>query len=671
MSKKIFISYSHVDYVFANAVARFFLRRGLQVWIDNQQLKLGVDWSANIDDAIRDADYIFAILSADSVRRSEVIREISLALKKSPERLLLIIIGRIHDSWFANLKDPDVQRLMKHLKKYQHVEFNGRGDITESKMQKICDFLSNGHHTAEVSFDKENDYIAVNGTPEEMVDARSGIRFYKVQTYDLSVATGYPFALDNQWVPEVVCQKKSLWRAFEKDGFAAPELRGIIQEEQRKNFFISLLHMRQLIINKSAILNTLALRACYMRDDERDAFVSLLKSGSIVVFLYGEGEMTPYVHVLPKYETEQNAVEAWNRLCREIPIYCIRENWGKTLDQHSIDFVKFCSTIADDIESNEIISDCFGMDIVQRLQFFSVLKDIAVQSFIRTRMTGTNIYKSIKGLSRSYFYKNFVVREEEAGAPHPVLDCLFDSGKPFHFELKRIVDTFYNSLFTNYFKCQALLPTDAPMEQAFLSQFYLNHPTNSVEERELEYALSEIIAYHDFMSCLEGLGDEIYTENWDIAKVLRFRNQFAWMEYISTLEASLQRSSNWQMDFNEISGVVCKFAEALKPFYIKPKGERSFRPCFSFRITIGGSVVDMVMGNNFQLFRDVKGTYKNDQNPLQVRFMIGDITDPAYKETIFYPITIFDGCTVYSPGDIYHDNLIQFLKDNHFKEIIR
>lgn len=35
MSQKIFISYSHTDYVFANAVGRYLLRRGYRVWIDS------------------------------------------------------------------------------------------------------------------------------------------------------------------------------------------------------------------------------------------------------------------------------------------------------------------------------------------------------------------------------------------------------------------------------------------------------------------------------------------------------------------------------------------------------------------------------------------------------------------------------------------------------------
>ena len=670
MNQKIFISYSHTDYVFANAVARFLLRRGFLVWIDSKQLELGVDWCENIDEAIQKADYFFGILSANSVRRPEVIREISLALKKNPEKLLLIVIGRIHDAWFANLRNPDVQRLLKHLKKYQHVEFNGRGDITEAKMQLITDFLTKGHNPAvnqEVSGDE---YIAVNGTPEAVIDAKSGIGFFKVQTYDLSIATGYPFALDNQWIPEVIHKNKELWFAFEKDGFGSKELNDIIKEEQQKSFFRSLIHMRQLVINKSAILNTLALRNCYMKKNERKAFVELLTNGSIVVFLYGDGEMTPLVHTMPKYETDREAIEAWNDLCSNIPVYCIRENWGRTIDQHSIDFVKFCCTIADDIENNEIISDCFGLDSVQRLQFFSILKDIAVQGFIRTRIAGTNIYKSIKGLSRSYFYQNFIVREEGSGSPQPTLNCLFDNGKPFHLELKRIVDIYYNSLFTNYFHCQALLPLDMPTELTFLSQIYLHHSSNNVEETELEYAFSEMLAYQDFMGDLEQLGDEIYLKNWDLAKVTRFRHQFVWLEYVSTLEAAIHRSSTWQVDFSELTGLVCKFVEALKAFHVEPQNDKAFRPCFSFRITIGSSVIDMVIGKDFRLFRDLKGTYKDNQNPLQVRFQVGDITDPDIKDTIFYPITLFDGYTIFSPGNIYHDNLILFLKNNNFKEII-
>ena len=108
--KKIFISYSHKDHIFANAIARFLIRRGYQVWIDSKQLQVGANWSEDIDEAVKQADYVFGILSADSVRRPEVIRELCIALNQKKEQFLVITIGRIHHSWFFNSRSPILQK---------------------------------------------------------------------------------------------------------------------------------------------------------------------------------------------------------------------------------------------------------------------------------------------------------------------------------------------------------------------------------------------------------------------------------------------------------------------------------------------------------------------------------------------------------------------------------
>lgn len=142
--KKIFISYSHSDYIFANAICKFLKRRGYSTWIDSDDIKIKDSWADDINNAIKNSDYVIGILSSDSVKRSEVIRELAMAIDMSGDKILPIVIGKIHDSWFVNSKDMAVKKVKEHINTYQHIEFNGRGDITEDKMKLILDFLSNG-----------------------------------------------------------------------------------------------------------------------------------------------------------------------------------------------------------------------------------------------------------------------------------------------------------------------------------------------------------------------------------------------------------------------------------------------------------------------------------------------------------------------------------------------
>lgn len=680
---KIFISYSHADSIFADAVAKYLLRRNYDVWIDSRQLKTQCDWADDIDTAIRNADYVLGILSADAVRRYEVLRELCLALDENPTKLLPVMIGRIHDSWYANPRSDKVKKLKEHLKKYQNICFNGRGDITEERMHLISEFLASGpaKPQSEEKSQPEDEgeyYIAVNGIPEYVLDQPLNIPFYKVRSDDLSPVTGYPFALDNQWLPESVIQDRvKKWPAFLKDGFSADEVQKVLRKEQKENFLLALIHMKQLVINKSAILNSLALRDYYLNPEERDAFLSLLRNGSLVVFLYEHMDHSPYVYNMPKYETSLNAINEWNRVCMEVPIYCIRENWKNTIDQHNIDFVKFCCTIADNIEDNEILTKCFGIkkeNVQKQQQFYRVLKDIAVQGFVRTRMSGTNIYTSIKGLSRSYFYSNFITREKQGEDDQPVLNCIFDKDKPFQLELKRMVDMFFNSLFTNCFHCFALLPSDMPPELVFLSKMYLESSQNTIAEAELKYAISEFINYENesIMNQIDSMGNEIFLDHWNLDIIQKLRKTMEWMDYTRTLEAIIKRAAVWQADFSEINNLIRQFVLAVSSVrkYIPAEHEASKpKPAYSFQISIGGDVIQLVVEKGKRKFKDYVGSYKGNQNPIQISFQIGDITSSSERSLIFYPVTLFDGMTDFTDGSQYHDQFIAFLKDNDFIEI--
>lgn len=675
MKKKIFISYSHFDWIFANAIMRYLERRGYNVWIDSKELVFQNEWAEDIDEAIDKADYVFGIISADSVHRKEVIRELIRAIDSGGEekKLLPIVIGRIHDSWFPQKSNKDISKLITYLKKYHHIEFNGRGDITEEKMSLIMNFLEEGQISdSKVDFSADDIYIAVNGIPESVIDKNNGRKFYKVSSMDLSPMTAYPFALDNQWIPQRIYDDRNYWAAFEKDGFASDDLCDIIADEQQKCLLSSLIHHRQIIINKSAILNTLALRDLYVNKDKSNAFKKLLRNGSIVVFLYDENEMSPFVDKLPKYETNDNAINAWNDICKEVPVYCIRENWGSSIDQHSIDFVKFCCTISDNIEDNYIIAEGFELNELDQQRFLATLKDISVQSFIYAKMNGTNIYTGLKGLTRSFFYKRFIVCEEtEDKNLQPALNCIFDRDKPFHVELKRMVDIFYNSLFTNYFNCAPILPVDFPPKLFFLSGLYIESSQTAVTVEEIEYALSEFNEYQNVLNILESFKGEINIDKWTIDDVYSLRLTSQWNEYVSVLESIVTRSKNWQMDFSELGLLVEKFCAAIMRGKSSPKTSSDKTICaYSFRVSVGNSNVDIIVSKSERKYMQKKGVYRGNQNPIKILFQIGDITDVSMRETIFCPIQLFEGKTDFVDGERYFNEIIEYLDQNKFIEVI-
>ena len=84
---------------------------------------------------------------------------------------------------------------------------------------------------------------------------------------------------------------------------------------------------------------------------------------------------------------------------------------------------------------------------------------------------------------------------------------------------------------------------------------------------------------------------------------------------------------------------------------------------------MGSSVCSLVVGENEKKFKKQVGTYKKNQNPIQIRFQLGDITSTEIQDTIFYPVQLFDGMTEYRDGGKYFGQIISYLKGNGFIEI--
>jgi len=78
----IFLSHSWNDKFFARKLAEKLQEAGVEVWIDEAELKVGDSLIHKISDAIEHADYVAAILSHSSVSSNWVQKELALAMTK-------------------------------------------------------------------------------------------------------------------------------------------------------------------------------------------------------------------------------------------------------------------------------------------------------------------------------------------------------------------------------------------------------------------------------------------------------------------------------------------------------------------------------------------------------------------------------------------------------------
>ena len=113
----IFLSHSSRDKQFARRLAETLTSHGVQVWIDEAELKIGDSLIGKISAAIDKADFVAAILSQNSVRSNWVQKELQLAMTKEIEgrrvTVLPILIERceipgfLADKVYADFTDPE------------------------------------------------------------------------------------------------------------------------------------------------------------------------------------------------------------------------------------------------------------------------------------------------------------------------------------------------------------------------------------------------------------------------------------------------------------------------------------------------------------------------------------------------------------------------------------
>lgn len=696
MTKSLFLSYSHQDSACAGGIARFLKKNDHAVWIDSESIEHGERWMASIDEAISQTDAFVALISKNSVRRPEVVREISDALKRNESdpgyRVVFVVIGFVHESWFASSDEDALKRVKKHYAEIQFVKLNAKGSITLEAMRELLRALDGKavHDFSEV-FEEGSGHIFEAGNPKKAYDEHADGNYYRVTASDLSPSTVFPFSLDNQWLPDELMHDGSILRErFLKEGFASAEVQEHLDLYRLKNLFISLIHSRQMILNRASILNCGSLRKIYDRppagsqgsseEMEREAFKSLLQDGSIIVFLYGREEVTPSISRLPEYSTEEHAVKMWNELCSEVQMYCIRENWDNPVDRHKTIFAKHCSTLALDDEANNMIAECLNLDLGEKRDFFITLKDIAMCVFGKTHVLGPGHQAETGGYSRSSFYRDFVVGSCEQGEDYAVLNCIFDEKKPFHMQLKKLIDVFYNSVFANSFACTALIPTADP-EDTFIHHLYLKHGSKEVTLEELEYAFSDFMKNESLLKMMEGIGGYLDARSWNMQKIAKYRRTAEWCQYIELLEYITTRSEQWMVDFNDVERLVEHFVESLKALEAGDEGteeaamlqERApFVPAYTFRICIGSRVMDVVYRENARKMRIYKGALSDDdQNSLLIQFVVGDALSPKHPvaDTIFPFIKIFDGKTDHMNGSDYFRELKDFFEEQGFANV--
>lgn len=113
----IFISYSRKDRKKVDWIARQLVGSGFKVWIDRHDIPGGEEWAKSILKAIISAETFLIVLSPNSIKSTEVNRELDAAIKNE-KRIIPLILQPIDMNWLA-IKDLSKLQIITYYRRRQ------------------------------------------------------------------------------------------------------------------------------------------------------------------------------------------------------------------------------------------------------------------------------------------------------------------------------------------------------------------------------------------------------------------------------------------------------------------------------------------------------------------------------------------------------------------------
>jgi hypothetical protein len=114
----VFLSYARRDQVFADHLVTALEARGVNVWVDREDIPGGAAWESAIGEALSASSAVLVVLSPASVTSEYVPKELSLA-----EKYERPIVPILHEPWEESPDAPAVKRVEFQLAGLQYVDF--------------------------------------------------------------------------------------------------------------------------------------------------------------------------------------------------------------------------------------------------------------------------------------------------------------------------------------------------------------------------------------------------------------------------------------------------------------------------------------------------------------------------------------------------------------------
>jgi hypothetical protein len=331
----------------------------------------------------------------------------------------------------------------------------------------------------------------------------------------LQGASVVPQCLDDQWVPH------ALLLEMMQNGRSLPEMGAKRLPAVRREYMRVLLTSRQVVINRTYLFRNPAVYTDYLGPGaQRDAFLSLLDDKVIAPFLMFE--RSPLATVDATDPVYAEASSAWNSICREQGVYCIRLSWDDELNTGLVrsqlfdEFTEGVRRAADTDPAELLLEDGRGRRSTADLgQLRRRLDDLHL-----VRAPGADL-----PLTRTYLYERFILaRGSNVKKPK------YDGQKPHTGSLKSFLDLLYNSNLASALGVALVMPFDTHHRSAVLKI-----RENSIGDRRLPSVLTEVVLNAIFSVASDARYLSIF-DTLTLADLVQIRAGAQWRKYIDAVD---------------------------------------------------------------------------------------------------------------------------------------
>lgn len=201
MAHDVFVSYSEEDQTVADAVVAGLENEGIHCWIAHRDIAPGVSWAEAIIKAIEDSPFMVIILSSNSNKSKQVVREVEMAHDNN----VIVIPFRVEDmqpfgamSYFlssehwidaiTNTLEDHIHKIFNLIHGYQGVSNESTPDKTETAASKNEGIRSSRRLSNIFGFRKKDTHPEPQNPNHSIVDNQEG-QLEVIDTIEVKSAT--------------------------------------------------------------------------------------------------------------------------------------------------------------------------------------------------------------------------------------------------------------------------------------------------------------------------------------------------------------------------------------------------------------------------------------------------------------------------------------------------